>query len=185
MLYAKLVKPSSIQIYTKEEDGKELESYSLLKISILELLQILKHASEKDISFNENSLTISFKNNKEVHTNFKAIANEHKTKHPNTFLDVSKKFNSTIVGTSVLVRDPEKHLIWIAKRKGNDLQNINRICITDKTREKFFQDVKVCKYFLENKKYIMDTRDNDIYSYWSKYMNNSYIEQLKEHLSAN
>lgn len=181
MLYAKVVKHSQIVIYKQDEDGKELESYSLLKINLNELCQLIQNIdTDNNLFISENSLIIPFKDNKKLYNNFKAIANEHKTKHPETFLDVSKKFTSNIEGTSVLVRDPTKHLIWIAKRRGNNLQNINRICIDNIIREKFFKDCKTCTYYKENDKFIIDTRDLKVYTTWSNYMNRIYLENVRK-----
>ena len=46
-------------------------------------------------------------------------------------------------------------------------------------RERFFQDAKAGKYFKQTKKYALDTQDLNVYTYWSKYMNSSYLEQSK------
>lgn len=181
MIYAKVFKHSQIVIYKKDKDGGELESYSLLKISPKELLQLIRNIEfDNDLLIEGNSIILPFKDNKKLYDNFKAIANEHKLKKPNSFLDVSKKFTSNIEGTSVLVRDPIKHLIWIAKRKGNNLQNINRICIDNIVRERFFKDCKTCIYYKENNKFIIDTRDLRVYTTWSDYMNKIYLENVKK-----
>ena len=46
-------------------------------------------------------------------------------------------------------------------------------------RERFFYDVKLTNYYKKNNKFAMDTQDLEIYTYWSKFMNNSFIAQYK------
>ncbi len=181
MLVGKLIKPCKIAIYDQEEDGGEVESFSLLKLSFLEAFKLALTAQEKVNEYEitlDKTLVIKYSGNDEVHQLWKEIAVEHQKEDPKAFFDVSATFPTDITGTSCLIRDPKKHEIRIAKRDGNDTVTINRICIDNEIREKFFNDVKLCTPFKTIKKYYMDTRDFETYSYWSKYMNTSFIQQL-------
>jgi hypothetical protein len=183
MIIGKLIKPCKICLYEKE-DGGEIESFSLLKLTFQEACSLLlkseQFKKEKEFPL-DGTVVIKYSGNDEVHQLWKEIAVEHEKNSPKQFLDVSAKFQTTITGTSCLIRDAKNHVIRIALRNGDDKVTINRICIDNNIRERFFCDVKSTKYFKEHKKYAMDTRDLDIYTYWSKFMNTSFITQYKEY----
>lgn len=182
MLFGKLIKPCKICIYEQKEDGREIESFSLLKLSLPEIYTLLSQIKENNIieCTLDNSIVIKYSGDDDIHKEWKKIAIEHTKNNPSNFRDLSKKYKTNIAGTSCLIRDPENHIIKIALRKGNDVCTINRICIDNDIRERFFQDTKVGKYFKQNKKYALDTQDLSIYTYWSKYMNSSYLEQSRK-----
>ena len=161
--------------------GGEVESFTLLKLTLQEASSLLLLTNENNVEQTlDGSVVIKYTGNDTVHKKWKDLASEHSKKSPVAFFDVSAKFKTNITGTSCLVRDPVKHEIKICLRKGNDNQTINRICIDNGVRQRFFNDVKVCSGFRDTGKYYMDTRDLGIYTYWSKYMNTSYINQYKE-----
>ena len=181
MIFGKLIKPCKICLYEQKEDGGEIESFSLLKLSLHELAELLKLTSETNVEYTlDGAVVVKYSGNDAIHKRWKDIAVEHSKRSPQDFVDVSAQFKSQIPGTSVLIRDPKKHIIRIAKRDGNDENTINRICIGNDIREKFFSDSKLCTMFKTLGKYAIDTRDLDTYKFWSKYMNSSFIFQYKE-----
>ena len=182
MIIGKLIKPCKICFYETRKDGGEIESFSLLKLSVGEFTQLLAKAIEmkKEIEYTlDGSSVIQYSGNDELHQLWKNLAVEHERTSPEQFIDVSAQFKTEITGTSCLIRDPVNHIIRIALRKGNDKVTINRVCIDNDIRERFFYDVKLTNYYKKNNKFAMDTQDLEIYTYWSKFMNNSFIAQYK------
>lgn len=182
MIIGKLIKPCKICLFDLKEDGGEIESFTLLKLSVKEAFMLALKAEQlkNEVEFPlDGSVVLKYSGNDAVHQLWKEIAVEHEKTSPKEFIDVSAQFKSDISGSSCLIRDPQKHIIRIALRNGDDLTTINRICIDNSIRERFFNDVKTTKYFFKNKKYAMDTADLNIYTYWSKYMNTSFIYQFK------
>lgn len=183
MLVGKLIKPCKICLYETRKDGGEIESFSLLKLSMGEFGSLFAKAIElkKVIEYSlDDSIVIQYSGNDELHQLWKALTVEHKKVNPGNFVDISAQFQSKITGTSCLIRDPKNHIIRIALRNGNDKVTINRICIDNGIRERFFNDVKSTKRYFKTKKYAMDTEDLAVYSYWSKYMNTAFINQCNE-----
>lgn len=183
MIIAKLIKPCKICIFESRKDGGEIESFSLLKLSLNEFSSLLTKAIElkKEIEYTlDDSVVIKYSGNDEIHQYWKKLSIEHEKTSPSNFVDVSAQFKSEISGTSCLIRDPVKHIIRIALRNGDDNVTINRMCIDNEIRERFFNDVKTTLLFKKSKKYAMDTQDLATYTYWSKYMNTSFINQFKK-----
>ena len=188
MIFGKLIKPCKICIYEQKEDGGEVESFSMLKLSLQEAYYLFctafSHYLTNDIEENidkalDGSVVIRYSGNDDIHKAWKELAQNHLKTNPSNFRDISKKYKTDIPGTSCLIRDADKHIIKIAFRKGDDTCTINRICIDNEMRERFFQDAKTSKYFKQTKKYALDTQDLNTYTYWSKYINSSYLEQSK------
>lgn len=183
MIIGKLIKPCKICFFESTKDGGEIESFSLLKLSLSEFTTLLFKAQElnKVIEYPlDGSMVIQYSGNDELHQKWKDLVVEHEKTSPAQFIDVSAEFKTQISGTSCLIRDPKKHIIRIAKRNGNDKVTINRLCIDNSIRERFFYDVKTTKYYKKNNKFAMDTEDLETYTYWSKFMNMSFINQYKE-----
>ena len=183
MIIGKLIKPCKICMYEVESDGGEVESFSLLKLKLNEFIEIIREALNQNKAIEhalDGSIVVNYSGEDAIHQLWKKLAVEHRQSVPANFVDVSKKFKSKVPGTSCLVRDAKNHIIKIALRKGNDDVTINRICIDNDARERFFHDVKTTKRFKTTGKYAMDSSDNTIYSYWSKYMNILFINQSNE-----
>ena len=183
MIIGKLIKPCKICFFESRKDGGEIESFSLLKLSLEEFTKMLSKAIElkKEIEYPlDGSMVIQYSGNDELHQIWKNMAVDHEKNSPEQFIDVSAQFKTKIPGTSCLIRDPKKHIIRIALRDGNDKTTINRLCIDNSIRERFFYDVKTTKYYKTNKKFAMDTQDLQVYTYWSKFMNMSFINQYKD-----
>lgn len=183
MILAKLIKPCKICIYEQAVDGGEVESFSLLKLSLKEFCDLMGKVAGKEGAVEatlDGSIVLKYSGNDDLHQEWKKLALEHLKASPKDFIDVSKKYKSTTPGTSCLIRDAIKHVIRIALRKGDDNCTINRLCVDNAIRERFFQDAKMSTLFKESKKYAIDSRDLKVYSYWSKYMNTCYISNVKQ-----
>lgn len=184
MIIGKLIKPCKICFFESRKDGGEIESYSLLKLSLEEFTNLLLKAKDLGKEFEyplDGSMVIQYSGNDELHQLWKTYAVEHEKNSPEQFIDVSAQFKTKISGSSCLIRDPKNHIIRIALRDGNDKTTINRLCIDNSIRERFFYDVKTTRYYKTHKKFAMDTQDLQTYTYWSKFMNMSFINQFKEY----
>lgn len=182
MIIGRLIKPCKICLFEQQEDDGKIESFSLLKLNLIEAINLFNKGSEIEYTL-DNSIVIKYSGNDSVHQYWKELAIAHRASNPTDFIDVSKSFKSTTPGTSVLIRDPIKQIIRIAKRNGDDTNTINRICIDDKDRENFFYDSKKSKYFLTNKKYAIDKEDSKLYKNWAIKMNNTYLYELNNQIS--
>lgn len=97
-------------------------------------------------------------------------------------------YNSTIKGTSRLLRIPKKQIIKIVRRKGliDDNNRPNSICISNTTREEFFHDVKQSKHFAQYGVYelMYSEKDKSYYEKWDSIMSKIYDEGLQKCLNA-
>ena len=91
------------------------------------------------------------------------------------FPDVAKKFKTEAEGTSCLVRDVNCHTISITYRKKDSKDAINLINVSNDVRDKFFRDAKKSTIYSISKKYKISILDEELYRYWSDFMNNSYL----------
>ena len=93
-------------------------------------------------------------------------------------------YNSTIKGTSRLLRIPKKQIIKIVRRKGliDDNNRPNSVCISNTMREDFFHDIKLSKHFSLSGLYeIMYSEDDKAcYEKWDKLMVKIYEEGLQK-----
>lgn len=180
-MIARRVKVGLIEI-VNEDFVNEVESYTLLNVSHEDALRLL-FVSENIVK-EGNKFVITYEDDDKVSKMYKAIANKHSKDNPN-FLDVSKKYmgdDTKVPGTSILWRDPNKHVIRVAYRKTSNFNkecSINRLFITNDVRDKFFKDVVKGKRYLSTSKYELDTQDLDVYTKWSNYMNDRYFELVK------
>lgn len=188
MLVGKLFKGNKIYIYEQDVDGGELESFTFLRLRLSEAYYLLQTAHDQNLKLGiENPpfipsslMVIEYSTDDDVHKAWKKIVRGHHLLNPSNVKNTSKKYKTTIPGTSCLVRDPKNHIIKIAYRKGDDICSINRMCIDNSMRERFFQDAKAGKYFKQAGKYALDTQDLEVYNYWSKFMNSCYLKQSSQ-----
>lgn len=185
-MIARKVKPGLLKIINTKFDDTMIESYTLLNVSeedAFALLKVAKNVRKED----ELTFVIEYEDEEVVSKMYKAIANKHKQSNPD-FIDVSIKYDldmDAIPGTSVLVRDPEKHTIKVAYRKTTNYStrcNINRLFINNATRDEFFRDVVKGSLYRDYKQYVLSSKDSELYTKWSTYMNDMYfkiIPQLK------
>lgn len=93
-------------------------------------------------------------------------------------------YNSTIKGTSRLLRIPKKQIIKIVRRKGliDDNNRPNSVCISNTMREDFFHDVKQSKHFSISGLYeiMYSEEDKNYYEKWDKLMVKIYEEGLQK-----
>lgn len=168
-MIAQKKKGKIIELYRGEVN--EIESFTLLIISQEEMNELI--ACSNSWETKGNKLISKYESNDDLDKKWKDIAVAH-SKVANEFRDVSKVYKTDIYGTSMLIRDPGTHVIRIALRNGNKECTINKICLSDMRRDNFFADCKKSYYFNKNKKYAIDYHDEELYNYWSKYMNEAY-----------
>ena len=179
-MIARKIKPGVLQIIDTTSQN-EIESYTLLEVSDKDAYLLL--ASSKEFNKEGNITTITYDSGDDTDKMFKAIAQKHKETNADNFIDVSKKYSIDdikIEGTSVLLRDPKKHTIKVCYRKTTNSKEgtINRLFISNTTRDKFFKDANKSKLHAETNAYAIDTRE-DCYAYWSTFMNNEYLAIMK------
>lgn len=190
-MIARRVKPGLLKIINAPFEGM-IESYTLLDVSkedAAELLFVANSVKKEE----DGSFTISYEDSEPVSRMYKAIAHKHKQSNPD-FIDVSMRYEldmDAIPGTSVLVRDPNTQTIKIAYRKSTNYSKvcgINRLFVTNATREAFFKDVVHGAYYKRSSKFILGKEDAELYSKWSNFMNERYFEivaKLKEGAKGN
>ena len=97
-------------------------------------------------------------------------------------------YNSTIKGTSRLLRIPKKQIIKIVRRKGliDNNNRPNSVCISNTMREEFFHDVKQSKHFSNYGVYelMYSEKDKSYYEKWDSIMSKIYDEGLQKCLNA-
>lgn len=120
-------------------EQKIAESYSMFRITYQEFRDILK-TGIWDVVDEDEYWSQSTLKNEELKTVFYAVAKNHVTKEMRKEAD--KRVESTVRGTSCLIRGSDKSYIRIGYRKGRNTTQINRVCIPDYKREEFFQDCK-------------------------------------------
>lgn len=93
-------------------------------------------------------------------------------------------YESTVNGTSRLIRIPSAQTIKISRRKGisDNTNRPNSVCIDNAMREEFFKDVKASSYFnnLRFKVYELQNiqEDSEIYEKWNSIVTKVYEEGL-------
>lgn len=179
-MIARKVKPGVLEIIDVSSQD-EIESYTLLEISDKDAYLLL--ASSKGFNKDGNITTINYDNGDSTDKMFKAIAQKHKESNPDNFIDVSKKYSIddiNIDGTSILLRDPKTHTIRVCYRKTTNSKegNINRLFISNATRDRFFKCVNKTTNHERTGKYQLTSKDED-YAYWSNFMNNEYLSIIR------
>jgi hypothetical protein len=184
MIIAKLEKGFKLCVFNVTTDGSEKESYTLLKLSIKELNKLLTSAyneGEGVSDLDADGLLITYRGDGKTFALWKELVASHKQNPDFVAANLSKEFLSAIPGTSCLIREPKAHVIKIALRKGNNTNTINRLCVSNLIRERFFADAKASDFYKNTGKYAIDTKDLNTYSYWSQYMNTCYLgNELKQ-----
>ena len=192
MLIGKLTKNCVIRIYKDPEADSLQESFTLVKLSDDALLILLKAISRELKESNQTAFVVDTDGSYcincipegKIHKAWKAIAVNRKKESPESFVDVTTIYKTTVAGTSVLIRDPENKVIKIAKRNGDDRNSINRVCIDNDIRERFFSDAKCCELYRVYHKYGVSSADYSAYKYWSDFMNHAYLKGLKDAAKA-
>lgn len=178
MIIGKKEKGNIMKLYRSSLN--EVESFSMLILSVQETKDLLN--SGKWIKQADNSMIATYENKDPLDVMWKKIAVDH-MKDNDEFKDVSKRYISSVSGTSKLIRDDKTKTIRIARRKNEDSDNynsINIICINNNDRELFFEDCHKSESYKQTKKYLIKyIYDSSRYLKWSQFMNSMYLEGLK------
>ena len=175
---AQKVKPNLIKLYRWAFE--EIESYSLLRVSVEEAKDLIRADKDGWETKIINSVTEYVREvSPAIDKVWLDIAAKHKNNNPD-FMDVSKKYQLLIKGTSCLIRDPNTHSIKIAYRRKNTLCNINLLNIDDVKREEFFNDAHHSFFWKVNKRYGISIEDQLQYKRWNDYMNNCFKKYTRK-----
>ena len=181
-MIARKVKPGVLEIIDVQSQD-ELESYTLLELSDKDAY--LLATSAKQLNKDGHVVTINYESGDETDSMFKALAHSHQQTNSKNFIDEMKKYvidkDVVIPGTSLLIRDIKNGTIKVAYRKNSPSKEgtINRLFVTNAIRDKFFDDVRVCKKHKQDPNtWILDKQDKKAYDYWCNYMNEQYVNIL-------
>ena len=91
------------------------------------------------------------------------------------------EFKSPINGTACLIR--KNDVIRIAYRKGKqaNITNPNRICISDRDKQSFFNAVRACNPTSIITDWCLTPKDHH-FKHWNAFMDNEYQEQKREYI---
>lgn len=92
------------------------------------------------------------------------------------------EYESPIQGTACLIR--AKNTIRIAYRNGKKAQinNPNKVCITDSDKQHFFNAVRAANGGNDHIKNWVLKENNHYYDIWNKFIDDEYIQQRDEYL---
>lgn len=176
MIIGKKEKGNLMRLYRSSLN--EIESFSMLILSVEETKQLLAKANW--LKQADGSMLTAYENKDKLDIAWHTIAVEHQKANAE-FTDVSLKYKSPVLETSMLIRDDLEKSIRISKRRESDVINtINIICINNNDKELFFQDCHDSVSYAETKKYLFKyAYDPDLYLKWSDFMNNAYKNGLR------
>lgn len=176
-IIAQKIKPNLIKLYRWAFE--EIESYSLLKVSVEEAKDLIRADKAGWKTELVNGVTEYIREVSEpINHIWLDIAAKHKENNPE-FMDVSKRYKLAIPGTSCLIRDPNTHSIVIAYRRKYNTCGINLLSISDEKREEFFSDAHHSFFWKVNKKYGISIEDYSQYKKWNDYMNDCFKKYTK------
>ena len=91
------------------------------------------------------------------------------------------EFKSPINGTACLIR--KNDVIRIAYRKGKqaNITNPNRICISDRDKQSFFNAVRACNPTSIITDWCLTPKDHH-FKHWNAFIDNEYQEQKREYI---
>lgn len=158
-------------------DCEVIESYTLLTLNPAQYLALYKSANWKLCDGTADVLETTYTKDSEVLKLFNDLA---RTKR---IVPVNKRFDTDVKGTSKLVRNAEKTVIYIVRRNGIDKTSINSVCINDLQRTAFFEDVKTARASMFCDKYCLTPQDKPMFAMWDKIMNAEYFKQLRRYES--
>ena len=176
LIIAQKIKPNKIKLYRWAFD--EIESYSLLKVTVEEAKELIR--ADKDGWKNETVHGVSeyvHEVTEPLDKVWLSMVAKHKENNKD-FMDVSRNYKTSISGTSCLIKDPNTHTIRIAYRPKNQKPTINLLFIDDMIREKFFKDAHHSLFWKLEHTYGISVEDTEVYAKWSNYMNKMYIKYI-------
>lgn len=154
---------------------KFAESYSMFRITFTESRMLLSVGSWEQVDEDEFWSCKQLSQDTELKNKFFEIAKLHITNDVRQ--EVSKKVESNVPGTSCLIRTSNKSYIQIGFRKGRNITQINRVCISDRKREEFFEtcrrtdDPQATTYYKIRNGY-------KYFDEWSTFMDEEYKRQI-------
>ena len=175
-MIARKVRPGVLEILDIDLTN-ELQSRTLVEITDKDAYLLLLTTQGFKVG-EGNKATISYNAGDATDAMFNAIA--QKVPYKTETFDVSRTYTeaeANIPGTSVLLRDVEKKIIKVARRtSGGNIGAINRLYISNKARDKFFDVARKSRFYEETKTFGIDMKDANDYNVWSEWMNKRYLE---------
>ena len=169
-------KRKGYKLLLSKEESNELESYTLLHLNEIETNAFLKELGITEDSF-ENTIIVKYEPKSAVITLFTKFADEHKI-YKNSFkstLNSKYMYISNTPGGFKLKRYVDRHRIFLIHRE-SDWNDLNEICIDDEKVHQFCRDCMTGYHRKPNdKKWLSQELDGDMYKYWSDYMNDKYL----------
>lgn len=113
---------------------------------------------------------------------YNKIVNKRRIEYYSKNIDMNKKYTPDVSGQYKLIYRPNAGTIHIAYRRSKDV--VSRYCtfISDEVADSFKQDCKNCGNI---KKYILTSKDKEVYNKWSSYVHNEYIKLYLQELKKN
>lgn len=114
-----------------------------------------------------------------------SVSEREKSEYTKPAIDIKRapSYQSSMVGTSRLLRIPSKQIIKICKRKGksDNYNKQNSVCISNECRERFFADVKKTEHFKSSHQYelLNSNEDARIYEAWDAHITKIYNAGLE------
>lgn len=153
------------------------ENYSMFRITYEDFRNLLSKGSWNLIDLDEYiTESISLDKNSELEKLFSSMARNHSSKNTTNF---TKRVITNVPGTSCLLRTSTKSSIQIAYRKNNNKTQINRVCISDRDREEFFEDCRNTNDPLALTYYKIRCGYR-YFDKWNKYMDKEYQRQIQQ-----
>lgn len=92
-----------------------------------------------------------------------------------------KEFESPVPGTACLIRVGETIRISYREGKKANITSPNKICISDRDKQSFFNAVRACNPTSIISKWVLTPKDHH-YKYWNEFIDNEYKEQKREYI---
>lgn len=158
---------------SRKEDGvKEMQLHS-----IGEFLSLYRSAEwYRSESGSDDLYTPYAGKAKEVYDN---IVRRYVKKTKATTVDFSKKFITSMEGTSKLIYQPGKGTIHLALRRSRDnYTSMNSLCVSNEVRDAFIEDCKT----VDKKRFMLSKLcEPELFDKWVRLVQAEYIKQyLKE-----
>lgn len=171
-MIAQKIKGKKIRLI--KEDSNEIESYTMLHLNADEADKLRQLAVDNKVTASDGVIYITYETKDLVDQYWKELCASHLKDNKN----IAKIYKLDIEGTSILVRDPSKHIIRIAFKQDNN-GSINKCPISNSIRDAFFADCKRSLSFVDTGKYLLTLLDPKMYEYWSEYMNKVYLNRIE------
>lgn len=183
-----ICKSKQAKLYIRFIHKEVLYSYSRIPLTESEVAKTLVYAPFKESKRGDNDEILEYvfdkNDNPEKYAKLLKRIGQLAKQHQGTSsfeISPSKSYNSTVVGTSRLIRSKDYSKIHIARRKNTNRNSINSVCIDDILREEFFADSKKYNgYPDDGKYYVFKENSPETFSKWSNRMDNLYKAGAKQ-----